>query len=715
MKRLAAIVTRHPIRVLLVWLALTAGVIAAVAPGSIVDPADVMQDDAASFLPDRYESARAAQLEKQGFPTPEGATATIVIRRGDRAPLTRDDIGQAATLTKRLAAVDGVRIAQTDRSGLSPNREVLLGAMLFHRTEFDAQLGTDVERVRDRGQAIFAGSGLVAAYAGDAPTMTDDIERSSVTNQLTMVVILVLLIVLFRSVVVAFFDLLLIALVGAVATAAVTIGAKLFGFSINLSVTNLMSIVVLGVGTDYVVFLLYRYRERLRAGDEPRPAMRHAITKIGPAIGFSALTVVVSLSAMTLSSLSSLQVLGPALGFGVLATLAAALTLVPAAAVLLGRKLFWPSKERAGRSIMRPAGRVERLVAGKPLGALIASGFVLVALAVPAVGYNPDYDLDTTVPGSPSGKALAELERGFPQGALEPVKVMVRRTDGGRLDEQSIAPVSAALEAVRGVGQVMPPAVSRDGRVGRVEALLDVPPFSDRALDAITDRVRPAVAAAAAPGVTAEVGGMSSVFVDVRDANNADQRLIFPVAALLIAAILMLLLRSVAVSLFVMSGVALGFLAALGATVLAFQGIGGERGLNFQLPVIVYLFVASMVSDYAILTLSRIREELAAGQTPRGAAAIALRTAGPSVTAAGVVLGASFAVLILSPSLADVGFAIAIGILLSAIVTARVFIPALTVLVGRRAWWPSKLAKEPVQEIYPAPSPEREPEPAAAR
>ena len=165
--------------------------------------------------------------------------------------------------------------------------------------------------------------------------------------------------------------------------------------------------------------------------------------------------------------------------------------------------------------------------------------------------------------------------------------------------------------------------------------------------------------------------------------------------------ILVILLRSLAVPMFVMTGVALGFSAALGASVIAFQGVGGDDGLIFSLPVVAYLFVASMVSDYAILVLSRVREELADGRTPAEAAAIALRTAGPSVAAAGIVLAAAFGVLAISPSNAQVGFAVGIGVLLSALVTARIFIPALTVLAWRLAWWPSRLARSPKHERPP--------------
>jgi putative drug exporter of the RND superfamily len=143
--------------------------------------------------------------------------------------------------------------------------------------------------------------------------------------------------------------------------------------------------------------------------------------------------------------------------------------------------------------------------------------------------------------------------------------------------------------------------------------------------------------------------------------------------------------------------------ATLGASVIAFQAVGGKPGLYFQLPLIVYLFVASMTSDYAILILSRVREELRAGHSSPRAVATALRTAGPSVVAAGAILAASFAVLVLSPSLGQVGFAVAVGILLSSVLTARVLIPALTVLGGRRAWWPAKLRQAP-QPVAPASS-----------
>jgi putative drug exporter of the RND superfamily len=697
MKRLAIAVTNHPWRVLIAWIAIAAIAIGLTAPGSAVDSSKVMKSDQTNFLPNHYESVRAAQLQEAGFPRPDGATTTIVIRRGDHAALTNRDVVRATKLIDRSANVDGVRAAMIDRSGLAPNHEVLLGTVLFERTLFDQQLRTDVHALRDRTDAQFAGSGLVAGYAGEAAQQVDAAERESLTGQLSMLVILVLLIVLFRSIAVGTY-VLVASLVGAVALGIIVIGADVFGFALDTTITGLMPIVVLGVGTDYVVFLLHRYRERLRAGDEPRRAMRHAITRIGPAIGFSAMTVVVSLSALLLSSLKSFQVLGPALGFSVLATLFAALTLVPAVAILFGRKLFWPGRSLQQDDTARQS-RTERFVTGKPLGTALAAAVVLIALAVPALGFKPDYDQSAEVSGSPSAKAFHDLRAGFPKGALEPTQVMVRNDRPGRLTRSQLDQISRALSDTKGVGEVQQPVVSKDGRIAQIDALLSNAPFTSTALNTIDRDVRPAMAKAAPSGTTVEVGGSTSAYADVRDAIKRDQKVIFPVAALLVGLILVVLLRSLAVPVFVMIGVAVGFVATLGASVLVFQTIGGSAGLTFDLPLVVYLFVASMTSDYAILVLARVREELRDGRPPAAAVATALRTAGPSVVAAGAILAASFGVLIVSPVLSQIGFAIAAGILLSSILTARVLIPALTLLGGHRAWWPSRL--EPVIEEVP--------------
>jgi RND superfamily putative drug exporter len=369
----------------------------------------------------------------------------------------------------------------------------------------------------------------------------------------------------------------------------------------------------------------------------------------------------------------------------------------------MGRKLFWPGRSLRRHRVSKPS-RTERFVTGKPVGAALAAVFVLAAMSIPALGFKTNYDQSGEVPGSPSAKAFHDLRAGFPEGALDPTQIMVKADGSGRLTKVQLAQVSTVLAHTKGVGEVKAPIVSKDGRIAEIDALLTSSPFTSAALNTIEHDVRPAMTKSEPAGTTVEVGGSSSAYADVRDALHHDQMIIYPVAALFVGLILVFLLRSFAVPALVMLGVGVGFAATLGASVAAFQGIGGQPGMSFDLPIIVYLFVASMTSDYAILVLARAREELKDGHSHVAAMATALRTAGPSVVAAGLVLAASFGVLVISADLAQVGFAIAIGILMSSIITARILIPALTLLVGRRAWWPSRLEST----VEPIPEPERE-------
>ena len=139
------------------------------------------------------------------------------------------------------------------------------------------------------------------------------------------------------------------------------------------------------------------------------------------------------------------------------------------------------------------------------------------------------------------------------------------------------------------------------------------------------------------------VGGTTAIFADINSANNRDLSVILPVAALLIALILALLLRSLVAPIYLVVAVLLNFAATLGAAVYLFQGVGGKPGVTFQLPIMLYLFVLAIGTDYNILMIARLREEARAGNEPRAAAALGVQHAGPSVAAAGLILAGTFA------------------------------------------------------------------------
>jgi RND superfamily putative drug exporter len=280
--------------------------------------------------------------------------------------------------------------------------------------------------------------------------------------------------------------------------------------------------------------------------------------------------------------------------------------------------------------------------------------------------------------------------------------VLVRSDDGRRLDPVALERFATTqLGAVPGVGSVAPaPGVdgghvrlSDDGTVAQIDVLLADAPYSNKALHTAGDSLRTVAHAQTPPGSSAYVGGLSSAFADIRDANNRDLSVVFPIAGLLIAVILALLLRSLVAPLYLLLAVGLGFLATLGATVLVFQGIGDAAGLAFGLPIILYLFVVAIGTDYNILMIARLREEARLGKSPDEAANLAVEHAGPSIAAAGLILAGTFASLMLAglAFLAELGFAVSIGIVIAAFVMSTFLVPGLTALLGHRAWWPGRV------------------------
>jgi putative drug exporter of the RND superfamily len=693
--RLGRFVVTHPWRIIAAWVVAAVVLGAVVNPNGLVDPASVRSNDQENFLPADDESARAHAISSDAFPEPEGATATLVVTRADKEPLTTADSARVENLTERLAAAEIPNVASVTSgpADLSPNRKVQLGTVVLTRDASDPMVPDAVSDLREKTGQILAGSGLTARYGGEAAIVTDNQGTTMLVTVGMVVVILLLLLAIFRSPIIAFATVGVIYLVAGAVNALLVLAAEGFGFKIDDTVTGLLPVVIFGVGTDYVVFLVYRYRERLRNREEPKQAMAASIAKVGEAITSSAFAVTVSLGALLLSTLGSFRVLGPALAGTVLVMLAAGLTFIPAVMVLMRGKVFWPAKAWRQDRPGRIAGRIGAAVARRPERMALLATTLLAALAIGAAGYKASYDLDQTQGGSESARALADMETGFPAGALHPTQVLVKSSDGRELDGASLSALRERLAASRGVGEALPTALNARGDVAQIGLLLKDDPFSEAAMSTVEDEVIPAAHAGAPRGTVVRVGGETSAYVDVKHAVSKDMKIVFPVAGLLIGLILAVMLRSLVAPLYLMASVAVGFAATLGASVLVFQGAGGEPGLQFSIPIIVYLFVASMGSDYAILMISRLREGIVDRLSPRHAAQQAVVHAGPAVAAAGVILAGTFAALIASPLLSQTGFAVALGVLLAAFLMAWVLVPSLTALLGRRAFWPGKTSR----------------------
>jgi RND superfamily putative drug exporter len=699
-------VVRHPWRVIALWIIAAVAVIA-------TSPGLPTTSNESSFLPKSYESIRAADLQDKAFPQTgqvTSAAAIIVFARADHGRLTSADSAKVASIAKSLNSRNIHNIVSITAGPPSPNHlvQTALVAMPNSVVNGTGTAAADaIKTLRSDIKPLVPGTGLTEGVTGSAAQQLDSQQSSNRAEQIvllsTLVLILVLLLVIFRSPIIAILPLIVIALVSQVATGLISDVNKALHLNADSSVSTILIVVLFGIGTDYILFLMFRYRERLRSGEDSKQAMASAVARVGEVISSAAGVVIVAFLALLLSTLSVLRSLGPTLAIAVAVTLIAGLTLVPAVVSLLGPRVFWPSKAWRREPKAARFAAIGRALGRRPAVFAVASGLFLVILAIGAFSYKPTFDLSSAgIPSNAESEtALKTLERGLPPGATDPTVVLLHSTSGQPLAAPDITAYEAKLKTLPGVGSVAPPTVSSDKATAAYTVTMSYNPQSTAAVSVLKTKLRPGAHAAAPPGTYALVGGTTAVFADIQRAVNHDYAVVFPVAALIILVILALLLRSLVAPWYLMVSVGLGFGATLGASVLVFQGLAGQPGLVFLLPVYMYLFVVALGTDYNILMIARLREEAKEGMEPRQAAAVALQHAGPTIGAAGLILAGTFASLTLAGNtiLSQLGFAVSCGIALAAFVMAMFFSPSLTTLIGHWAWWPGHADRPPAPAV----------------
>jgi putative drug exporter of the RND superfamily len=687
-------VVRHPWWTIVAWLVAAALLV-------VFAPKMTTNSDQQAFLPKKYESIAAANLAEKAFPNGDEKISRelIVVKRSDGGALTPADqqkIGATAQALKAKAIPNVQQVLTDPKQSLSQNHKVQL-IVVGLPNGFDSktvQKNSDaIKSVRTETTAQLRGSGLHYGVTGNNASQVDSEKSSQQTMALigiaTIVLIIVLLSIIFRSPIAAILPVIVVVLVSFVSNAVTAFIGKAFDLKFDEGLNVIILVVLYGIGTDYILFLLFRYRERLRAGDDKKTAMITSVERVGEAIASAAGAVIVAFLVLLLAKFKAFGALGPQLAIAVGVMFITSMTLVPAVVSLLGRFVFWPSK--GWRKEPKPGlwVRIGRLVGRRPVVTATASGLILVALAAGALAFKADYDFQAAGPqNTESAKAAKDLRASLPPGLTAPTEVYVQ--GNAPLDNGAIQQYRQTLLNADGVGQVAPPVFSQDHTVGKLTVVLKLNPNSNEAISLVKGPFRTLAHQKAPPGTKVLVGGTTAVFADLNAVNNRDLSVILPVAVVLIGIILALLLRALVAPVYLVIAVLLGFAATLGASVALFQGIEGKNGLIFQLPVILYLFVLAIGTDYNILMIARLREEAREGHAPRRAAELGIQHAGPTVAAAGVILAGTFAVLTLSPSsvTAQIGFGVAIGIALSAFVMSAFFVPSITALMGHKAWWP---------------------------
>jgi RND superfamily putative drug exporter len=662
--------------------------------------ADAENNESTSFLPGDAESTRVLAIaeELQGG---EQAPVVIVYRReggltdGDQAAIRADrEELNAAIEANEDDIYRAVSPFAAPRPSQTGDAALLIGSITGDGD--GATILDPVEDIRDR--VSDPGGGLVvkvtggAGFAADAIKVFENINGTLLGSALLLVVILLILI--YRSPI--FLWIPLFAVVFAeVATRSIAYGLTELGVTVNGQSSSILSILVLGAGTDYALLLVARYREELRKHEDKHEAMRLALRTAGPAIVASGATVICALLCLTIAQVEGTAGLGPIGALGIAVAMITMLTLLPAVLVICGRRAFWhPPLFGRGNGIPHfgDEGADATHGAWRRVGERVARAPRRVwagTVALLAVGALGLLTIDTGLTQADAYRDEVEslagqevLAKSFPAGASAATDVIVPR--GGDVDA-----VSSALEQADGVAGVLPTDTS--GEPGTLlNAVLEPEPYSTAAF-ALIPGLRATVKRAGGPGVL--VGGPSAVEYDVRRAAARDTRVIIPLALVVVLLVLIVLLRSLLAPLLLIATVILSFTAALGISLLVFDVIFGFAGVDPSFPLFAFIFLVALGIDYNIFLMARVREETLRHGTRQGMIR-GLAVTGAVITSAGIVLAGTFSILALLPLvfLTEIGFVIAFGVLLDTFIVRSVLVPALVLDIGPRIWWPSRLA-----------------------
>jgi RND superfamily putative drug exporter len=735
------------------WLIVAFWIVGTIAAARMLPSlGSVTQSNNAQFLPSSAPSQHAAALAAPFQTTNIGATALIIASRS-AGLLTASDDAAIDRVEQETAGLAGV-ISVHDQGGSTDGqaRRALVVAVSNGGNAGNPDLINGIRRLFAETQTP---AGLSFHVTGPLAQSTDAAASSSQTGTkirvFTVLFVIVLLFLVFRALLAPLITL-LPAVLALLASGPLIAKASQVGLPVSVATQTLLPVLLIGAGTDYGLFLVFRVREQIRRGETPTDALVTAMGRVGVSITYSALTVIAALACLALASFALYHGLGPSLALGIAVMLAAALTLLPALLAIFGRAVFWPSHPRPGQETIGVWGRVATRVVRRPLVVLPLGAALFAALSAGLAAFMVGGFSSGGAPvGSDSAAGDAALAAHFPASIRNPEDLLLRfptsiwtQPDGvvkassllsTMPDFQSVSgplnpngtPLSieqlTRLHARLGPAAALPPSpprgllispldyeiyrstaqfISADGRTVHFYAVLSAGRAGSAGAIAAIPEVR-----ARLQQVAANVGaqdravlGPDAVSYDINHYSTTDLLAIAPLVMAVLAVLLGILLRSLVAPVYLVATVGLSYLAALGFASFIFLKLAGDASINFVIPILLFIFAMALGEDYNILLMTRVREE--AQHRSLGDALIhAVGHTGGTITSAGLILAGTFTVLAIagnSDQSRQLGFTIAFAILLDTFFVRTLLVPSIAVILGRWNWWPSSLSRRSTVE-----------------
>lgn len=681
------------------WLVLGAWLIAVMALGALAGKLGEVQDTSANaFLPRGAESAQV-NTELERFRTDEVMAAVAVYSTEG----TLDDAVRAKVEADRGAFADIAAPGQQVSSAIESKDGKALMVVVPLPGEEQSVVADKIAELRGiaDAQAPPGLDTLIGGPAGgiaDAFTVFDTLD--STLMMATGLIVVLLLLLTYRSPVLWIVPALAVGFASVLTQAGTYLFAKYAGLQVDPQSSGVLMVLVFGIGTDYALLLIARYREELHLHEDRHEAMQIALRRSGPAVLASAGTIAIGLACLGFADINSSRSMGLVGVIGVVCCFLAMVTVLPALLVIAGRWVFWPLVPRHGTTGVtsrRVWERIGNAVAARPRRSWILSLAVTGALALSALGLNMGLNQADWFQNEPeSVVAQEQLSKHFPSGAADPATIIVKTS--------AAAETTRAVEATEGVVEVSTVSRTPDGELTQLSAVLEGAPDSQAAKDTVE---------ALRGSTDALVGGTAAQALDKETATARDLGVVVPLVLLVVLLVLIWLLRSLVAPLLLLGTVVVSYFAALGASNLIFEHVMDYSGVDWTVPLLGFVFLVALGIDYNIFLMHRVKEEAALHGHAKGVL-IGLSSTGGVITSAGLVLAATFAVFAVLPlvAMAQMGFVVCIGILIDTFLVRTVLVPALALDLGPRFWAPGSPAGIPAEQppVAPARTREREPE-----
>ncbi|WP_430791472.1 MMPL family transporter [Virgibacillus flavescens] len=686
-----------------------------------------------NLLPEDAMSVEAAKIADEQFPNNTGVPLLLVWYRD--GGLTDTDYQAVQSLYKELNQDPlenqslvpdfGSIPAEALKASASSDGAALSTPVFFEKGTATEALQKSLDTLEDRVTSITSDNpfktkitedGLHLRFTGPVGIQTDATElfsQADVTLLIsTVLLVLVLLIVLYRSPILAVVPLISVGIAYGLISPLLGFMASQGWIEVDAQAISIMTVLLFGAGTDYCLFLISRYRDELQLEVNKYTALQKAIGHSGGAIMMSALTTVLGLLTLSLAQYASYDRFAVPFSLAIFVMGIAVLTFLPSILSLLGRVAFFPFiprtekmtqelEKKKGKRVRRPNTRsrfsksVGHLVTTKPWTIIIICTVFLggLALFVPKIEYTYGV-LDSFPEDMPSREGFEIIAEHYPPGTIAPVQVIV---DTGS-EDVSLKEDLASLDVVESVSD--PKTGETDPGYQAYELTLAIDPYSNQAVNQIPEIKESVENFLTDAGVKPAdenvwLGGETAGLYDTEQVTSRDQNLIIPVVLVIIAALLLAYLRSIVAMIYLLLTVVLSYFSALGlGWILIHYGMDAPA-MQGLIPLYAFVFLVALGEDYNIFMVSSIWKNRLTMPMKEAIAEGVGQTSGV-ISSAGLILAGTFSVLAVLPLqvLVQFGTVTAIGVLLDTFIVRPLLVPAITTVLGRFAFWPGKLWKK---------------------